>query len=143
MDALEGLGPQRIDFAVAVARLEEVVRRPIGRPSEWEWARRVAMALDDLVTLGRMQIGAVLVEGGPLDDAVRSSPRLSGPVDRLRLGLPAIEAEAEALHDRLADLEPAEVRRRLIPLLHQAVCLRHGVNDTLWEAYNVDLGGQG
>lgn len=141
MDHLEGLGERRIEIGSALARLEDALTRPIGSPHEW--TNRVDLALDELLIVGRIQIAALLVEGGPLDEAVRSTPHLVASVRRLRQGLPEIEVETERLQKELSELEPNEIRRRLLPLLGRVVGHRQRVADTIWEAYNVDIGGPG
>ena len=141
MDELEGLGERRTEIGSALARLEDALTRPIVSPAEWRL--RVDEALDDLLIVGRIQIAALLVVGGPLDEAVRSVPRLTATVGRLRAGLPEIEAEAEELQKRLGELDPGEARRRLLDLLGRVVRHRQQVADVIWEAYNVDIGGLG
>ena len=141
MDPLEGLGQRRIEVGSALARLEDALARPVGTPHEWR--HRVDLALDDLLIVGRVQIAALLAEGGPLDDVVGSVPRLVDAVGRLRQGLPTIEAETETLQKELGELDPPEIRRRLLPLMGRVVGHRQRVADVIWEAYNVDLGGPG
>jgi hypothetical protein len=141
LDDLEELGERRTDIGMALSRLEEALARPIG--SRHEWRARVDLALDELLIVGRIQTSALLAPGGPLEEAVRSAPRLSGQVDRLRQGMPAIEEEAEDLQKRLGELEPVEIRRLLVRLLGRVVGHRHLLADTIWEAYNVDIGGPG
>ena len=142
MDPLEGLGQRRLEIGSALARLEEALARPIG--SRHEWVHRVDLALDELLIVGRIQIASLLAEGGPLDEAVRLTPRLVATVARLRQGLPEIEAETERLQKELhLALEPIEIRRRLVPLLGRVIGHRQRVADTIWEAYNVDIGGAG
>ena len=138
-DELDQFGERRTDIGLALSRLEEALARPVGSPDEWRG--RVDLALDELLIVGRIQIAALLAEGGPLEDAVRKAPRLSGQVERLRAGLPAIEIEAEGLQKRLGELPPAEIRRRLVRLLGRVVGHRHILADVIWEAYNVDIGG--
>lgn len=140
-DDFDRLGERRHDIGFALSRLEEALARPI--TSRWEWIERVDLALDELLIVGRIQVSALLAVGGPLDDAVRRTPRLSGHVDRLREGLPAVERDAEDLQKQLRELEPYDVRRRLVRILGRVVGLRHLLADTVWEAYNVDLGGRG
>ena len=140
-ELLEQIGERRIDIGQALARLEEALARPVG--SRHEWLARVDLALDELLIVGRIQIAALLAEGGALDDAVRIAPRLSGQVERLRRGLPEVECEAEMLQKQLTELEPTEIRRRLVRLLGRVVGHRHIVADTIWTAYNVDIGGTG
>ncbi len=141
LDDLDGIGERRAEIGSALARLEDALARPIG--SRHEWTNRVDLALDELLIIGRIQVGALLAEGGPLDEAVRAMPRLLATVDRLRRGMPAIEEEIELLQKELGQLEPAEIRRRLVPLLGRTVGHRQQVADTIWEAYNVDIGGPG
>ncbi len=141
MDPLDGIGERRIEIGSALARLEDAMARPVGSPHEWR--HRVDLALDELLIVGRIQIASLLAEGGPLDEAVGNVPRLVGTVGRLRRGLPDIEAEAERLQKELGQLDPTEVRRRLLPLMGRVVSHRQRVADIIWEAYNVDLGGTG
>lgn len=141
MEGLDGVGERRVEIGSALARLEDALSRPIVSPSEWRL--RVDLALDDLLIVGRIQVAALLAVGGPLDEAVRSTPRLTATVGRLRAGLPQIEADTEELQKRLADLAPQEARPRLLALLGQIVVHRQRVADTIWDAYNVDIGGFG
>lgn len=140
-EQLDRLEEGQVDIGRALARLEQALARPIGTRSDW--MSRVDLALDDLLIVGRTQVAALLVEGGALDDAVRSAPRLAGKVDRLRRGLPEVEREAELLQKQLPELDPSAIRRRLVQLLGRVVGHRHIVADTIWTAYNVDLGGAG
>ena len=138
---LQEFGERRADIGAALSRLEDALARPIGSPIEWR--SRVGSALDDLATVGRIQIAALLAPEGPLEEAIRTTPRLSGPVERLRRDLPGIEVEAGKLQKKLDELEPSEIRRLLIPFLGRVVHLRQAVADALWETYSVDIGGAG
>lgn len=138
-EELEEFGERRADIGAALARLEDALARPVGSPHEWR--SRVGWALDDLATVGRVQISALLAPDGPLEDAIRTTPRLSGQIESLRRELPEIEREVEDLQKQLGETEPAEVRRLLIPLLGRVIRVRQSVADALWEAYNVDIGG--
>jgi len=141
IDKLQGFGERRADIGAALSRLEDALARPVGAKDEWR--ARVGWALDDLATVGRVQIAAFLSPGGPLEEAVGRSPRLSGPVDQLRRELPDIEGEADNLQKKLGEVDPADMRRQLIPFLGRVVRIRQTVADVMWEAYSVDIGGAG
>jgi hypothetical protein len=141
LDHLHGFGERRPDMGAALSCLEDALARPIGAKDEWR--SQVGWALDDVATVGRVQIGAMIGPGGPLEDAVRDTPRLSGPVAGLRRELPEIEIEAEDLPRKLDVTAPAELRRQLLPFLGRVVRIRQSVADVVWEAYSVDIGGGG
>jgi len=135
----------RSELRESVAAVDLALEAPIARGGMWRERVRAAMAelahdFDDHVALTESP-------GGIYDRARHSAPRLSGRVERL---LSEHRDLREAIHGYLAVLEHGGTladlpvfREELTVLMGRLVRHRQKGGDLVYEAYDVDLGGQG
>jgi hypothetical protein len=142
---MERVRAHRAELRDSVAAVDEALASPIARGGAWR--ERVRAALAELSHDFRDHIDLTEGPGGVYDGARRSAPRLDAAVNRL------IEEHVrytEAVGAYLAVLEhggtiadlPA-FREEVTTLMGQLVRHRQKGADLVWEAYDVDLGGQG
>jgi hypothetical protein len=142
---LDRVRRHRTELRESVAAVDLALEAPIARGGMWRERVRAAMAelahdFDDHVALTESP-------GGIYDRARHSAPRLSGRVERL---LSEHRDLREAIHGYLAVLEHGGTladlpvfREELTVLMGRLVRHRQKGGDLVYEAYDVDLGGQG
>ncbi|MEM9130715.1 MAG: hypothetical protein AAGE88_00120 [Actinomycetota bacterium] len=126
--------------------LEDALRTPLDDGSRWRL--RVAMAVDHAAA--RVVEHVVASEGSDslLAQVRTDSPRLGWRVDRLRTDHSRLLGDVEQLRAAVADLGDDQVADRGPDIQDQARALtntltrhRHRRTDLVYEAYQVDLGG--
>jgi len=142
---IERVRAHRAELRDSVAAVDEALASPIARGGAWR--ERVRAALAELSHDFRDHIDLTERAGGIYDTVRRSDPRLIAGVDRLT-GEHAQYAEDIAGYlailehgGTVADL-PA-FREEVTTLMGQLVRHRQTGADLVYEAFQVDLGGQG
>ena len=112
------------------------------------WAGHVQTALRRLSAAFGDHVAVTEGPGGLYDDIQDTAPRLAGEVDRLTREHGKIAASLEDLLERAAALEGAnaadvaELRQRGTALLAMLSHHRQRGADLVYDAYEVDLGGE-
>lgn len=143
---LARLRAHRAELGESMAALDAALALPIGLGPVWR--RRVRAALTELAHDLRDHVELTEGEGGLYDDLRRSSPRLSGRVERQRADHEVVLAEVERLlgerDDGLRTEESVAAHREAATaLVGRLVRHRQRGSDLVWEAYDLDLGGSG
>lgn len=129
----------------AVRRVEDGLSAPIGIGSAWRV--RVAVALAELARDFEDHISLTEQPGGIYDGARDAAPRLAATVDRLVAEHAALAAAIAACLDAFTgatdDADLPALRERATALVGDLVRHRQRGGDLVYEAYQVDLGGQG
>lgn len=141
---LDRVQAQRAELRESAAAVDEALARPLGTAL---WRERVHTALVELEHDFRDHVELTEGEGGLFETVLAEDTRLAPTVERQR-------AEHDALRDRIATfvatleavappLDLAGFREDLTTLVGDLVRHRQRVNDLIYEAFTVDLGGQG
>jgi hypothetical protein len=135
----------RAELRDAVAAVDCALESPIAKGGAWRERVRAAMA--ELEHDFRDHVALTEGPGGLYESVRRGSPRLCGAVDRLAEEHVSL---GEAINAYLAVLEhggttadlPA-FREELTTLMGRLVRHRQKGSDLVYEAFEVDIGGQG
>lgn len=142
---LEQVRAHRAELRDAVRRVEDTLASPIARGSAWR--TRVAVALANLSRDFEDHIHLTERAGGLYDSARSAQPRLAATAEALvaeHTGLrEAIEACLSAYTDGADDTDLERLRESATHLIGQLVRHRQRGGDLVYEAYAVDLGGEG
>lgn len=142
---LEQVRAHRAELRDSVRRVEDALAAPIARGSAWR--ARVAVALSELSRDFEDHIALTERRGGVYDSAKAAAPRLAATAQRLvaeHVGLQeAIAACVEAFTASSDDADLSELREAATSLVGQLVRHRQRGGDLVYEAYDVDIGGQG
>jgi hypothetical protein len=146
---LEAVRERRAGFRAAMSDLERAVAAPApGRFDEWTAGARDA--LDRVRDIVDRHIFATEAPGGFLDEIVEAQPRLANQAQRLRDEHGEIVDAMSAASARLragTSFAPDEwvdaMRDRLLVLLGVLARHRQRGADLVYEAYAVDIGGDG
>jgi Hemerythrin HHE cation binding domain len=138
---LTALRTRRAELRDSISTLEHALATPGEQP--W-WRGRVGTALVELSGDLRAHVDITEGEGGLYGELLEASPRLAGDVDRLVREHGEIGARIEEL---LASLDGSEVsmeelRLRGTSLLGMLVRHRQRGADLVYNAYEIDLGGE-
>jgi hypothetical protein len=142
---MERMRAHRAELRDSVAAVDDALASPIARGGAWR--ERVRAALAELSHDFRDHVELTEGPGGIYEGVRSSSPRLIAAVDRLT---GEHVRYAEAIRGYLAVLEhggtigdlPA-FREEVTTLMGELVRHRQKGGDLVYEAYAVDLGGQG
>lgn len=143
-DHLARVQAQRAELRESAAAVDDALARPIGAA---QWRERVHTALVELDHDFRDHVELTESEGGLFETILAEDLRLSPGVERQR-------EEHVTLHDRLTGavaivegaMSPVDLlafREELTSLVGALVRHRQRANDLIYEAFSVDLGGQG
>ncbi|WP_344252987.1 hemerythrin domain-containing protein [Terrabacter carboxydivorans] len=142
---LDRVRRHRSELRESVAAVDLALEAPIARGGMWR--ERVRAALAELAHDFDDHVALTESPGGIYDRARHSAPRLSGRVERL---LGEHRDLRDAIHGYLAVLEHGGTmadlpifREELTVLVGRLVRHRQAGGDLVYEAYDVDLGGQG
>lgn len=142
---LEQLRAHRAELREAVRRVEDALSSPIAKGGVWR--TRVAVALAELSRDFEDHIHLTERPGGVYDSARSAAPRLATTAERLvgeHVGLSQAIAQCLGAFTEgpdAADLAP--LRESATALIGQLVRHRQRGGDLVYEAYDVDIGGQG
>ena len=149
LDAVRG---QRRSLRKALVAVEDALAAPVhadgsGR-QERAWAVGLREAVEQLSEVFALHVEVTEGPGGLYEDLLEVTPRLDNTVRRFRAEHAAIRTILDAELARLGtaldggqvDLEQS--RRRLTRLLGRLVLHRQEGADLIYEAYQVDIGGE-
>jgi hypothetical protein len=142
---LKQLLVQRAELRESISALEYALAAPSTR-SRQHWAERVHVALVELSADLRAHVDITEGPSGLYRELLRAAPRLSGPVARLTREHVLITAQVNDLLTRLdgpeADHDVDPVRAMGTALLGTLIRHRQRGSDLVYEAYQVDVGGE-
>jgi hypothetical protein len=139
-EALREARNRRLELGDALARAEVASAAPGASP---RWRQDLALALGMVRGALDRHIDEVEGESGLLAELRRMDPRLAPAVQQLEDEHPALcEAADAALACVASDAPVSEVRAVVARLLSDLSVHRQRGADLVWEAYNVDIGGQ-
>jgi hypothetical protein len=141
----EALRRQRAELRESVSALEHALAAPAVAGLA-PWAQRVQAALMELSADFREHIDITEGPDGLYRDVVKNSPQLSGAVASLTGEHALITGQVEALLTRVTTPEVIEnvdrIRDLGTALLGRLVRHRQRGADLVFEAYEVDIGGE-
>lgn len=142
---LQKLRMRRAELRESMSALEYALAAP--SMSRTRWAERVHVALVELSADFRTHVDLTEGPDGLYRELHTKAPRLSGPVARLAVEHVAITVQVEDLLARLdtspVDHDMSRVRAQGTMLLGALVQHRQRGSDLVYEAYQVDIGGDG
>lgn len=142
-ELLETLRRRRAELRESLNALEQALAAsPLSDPTRW--CERVHVAVVELAADFREHIDVTEGPGGLYQELQRTAPWLSGPVHRLADEHGSIRQTLEDLLSRCEgmDASPEEVRDTAVDLLGKLVHHRQRGADLVFEACEVDIGGE-
>ncbi len=138
-EALEAARERRIELKQAMSTLELAAAGAAGDPT---WLDALRSALADMREAFDAHVEEVEAPDGLLAELTDDCPRLSSRIERLRAEHPTLGDRIDACRARLEEPDPPEIRGEVLDLLVALARHRHAGADLVYEAYNVDIGGQ-
>jgi hypothetical protein len=144
-DLLQEIIRRRAELRESMAALEQALAAPAtGRAARW--AERVHVALVELDGDLRAHVALTEAPGGLHAGLLSAAPRLAGPVARLARDHVRLRSAVQDLCDLAvapgAEESVTEVRALGTALLSELARHRQRGSDLVWEAYQVDIGGE-
>lgn len=137
--AVRGARERRLALGDAMTRTEQALTVPSGSPT---WRQEVGDALAAVRAALDDHVSEVEGEAGLLDELRQLAPRLSAAAAQLEREHPPLCAQAEAALAAVPAAPVDEVRATALELLTALSRHRQRGADLVYEAYNVDIGGQ-
>lgn len=134
---------QRADLRESAAALDEALERPLGTA---RWRERVHTALVELAHDFRDHVDLSESGGGLFQTVLEEDPRLAPGIERQREEHVDLHERIEttiATLERDAPFDAVALREDLTSMVGAIVRHRQRGNDLIYEAFTVDLGGQG
>lgn len=134
---------QRADLRESAAALDEALERPLGTA---RWRERVHTALVELAHDFRDHVDLSESGGGLFQTVLGEDPRLAPGIERQREEHVDLHERIEttiATLERDAPFDAVALREDLTSMVGAIVRHRQRGNDLIYEAFTVDLGGQG
>jgi|GEM_PF-7084599 len=116
---------------IVVSRLEQLA---LNR-SETQWRSRVSQGLGALREWLRTEDGSERQLG-------QEAPRMTFLADRLLRQRNRMTQRLDRLLDVVTDVESSQLERSLWQLIREARLYRRGMSELLYQAYEVDIGGE-
>lgn len=142
---LEQVRAHRAELREAVRRLEDALASPIAQGGAWR--TRVAVALTELSRDFEDHVHLTERPGGVYDSARSAAPRLAARAESLvreHVGLSQTITDCLRSFTEGPDtVDLAPMRESATALVGQLVRHRQRGGDLVYEAYDVDIGGQG
>jgi hypothetical protein len=138
-DALRDARARRVALGAAMARAEQSLAAPCASP---QWRSEVRASLVHLRLAIDSHVAEVESETGLLGELRQVAPRLSGPIDQVAAEHQTLCRAADAALDASEEATIDEVRARVLNLLLALARHRQRGADLVYEAFNVDIGGQ-
>lgn len=138
-EALGAARERRVELKQAMSDLELAAA---GAAGDAAWTDGLRSALEEVGNSLVAHVEEVEADDGLLADLIADAPRLAPRVQRLRDEHPQLAEQLERCRALLEDPDPHEIRRAVLDLLVAFVHHRHAGADLVYEAYNVDIGGQ-
>jgi hypothetical protein len=145
--ALEAAKGQRLSLRRAIGQLEEALTEPVGERAA-DWAARLQPVLDNLKTVFSVHVEVTEGPGGLYEEIMENAPRLANRIDRFTREHAAIthQLDQAMASVRLISGQDAAVagdlRDALVKLFADLVRHRRRGVDLVYEAYDVDIGGE-
>jgi hypothetical protein len=144
-ETLDTVIRRRAELRHTIAQVEQALARPApGRLREW--AADVAASLHHLTADLEAHIDVTQAEDGLHADILAAAPRLAHGIERLRREHGEIRDALRAACDLLASPEEgewsAQVRDTVTAVLTRLIRHRQRGADLVYEAYQVDVGGE-
>ena len=141
-DELEGVRRHRAELRESVIALEHSLAAPIpGRPTAW--TERVRAALMELLADFREHVDITEGQHGLYTRVLRTAPRLASAVRRLTQEHADLLGHISELLERVeSDPDVDAIRELGTRLLGTLVRHRQRGSDLVYEAYEVDIGGE-
>jgi hypothetical protein len=142
---LEELRRHRAELRESISALEDALAAPAA--SDWQrWAQRVHVAAVELAGDFREHVDLTEGPDGLYREVLKTSPRLSGPVDTLMREHGLIRGQVDSLLARVGPsdgvVDVDRVRDLGTALLGRLVRHRQRGSDLVFEAYEFDIGGE-
>lgn len=137
--ALRAARAHRLALGDAMTRAEQALAVPSGSPT---WREAVTAALAGLREALADHVAEVEGEQGLLGELRQVAPRLGGPISHLEQEHPELRAAADTALEVAPHAPVAEVRATVLDLLTAISRHRQRGADLVYEAYNVDIGGE-
>jgi hypothetical protein len=142
---LEELRRHRAELRESISALEDALAAPAA--SDWQrWAQRVHVAAVELAGDFREHVDLTEGPDGLYREVLKTSPRLSGPVDTLTREHGLIRGQVDSLLARVGPsdgvVDVDRVRDLGTALLGRLVRHRQRGSDLVFEAYEFDIGGE-
>ena len=142
---LKQVRAHRAELRGAVRRVDDALEAPIARGTAWR--TKVAVALSELSRDFEDHIHLTERSGGLYDSARATEPRLAARTEQLigeHVGLrAAIRACVDSYAEAPDDADLADLREDATILVGELVRHRQRGGDLVYEAYAVDIGGEG
>ena len=141
---LEELRRHRAELRESMSALEDALAAPV-TADQAHWAQRVTVALMEVAGDFRTHIEVTEGRNGLYGELLKTSPRLSEAVARLTREHVLIGEQVDKLLARVASHEVIDmdrVRGLGTALLGRLVRHRQRGSDLVFEAYEVDIGGE-
>jgi hypothetical protein len=148
---LEAVRGQRRSLRRALVAVEDALAAPVhggDESGERAWAVNLREAVEHLAEVFAIHVEVTEGPGGLYEDLLDVTPRLDNTVRRFRAEHEAITGILTTELARLAtkldggDADLEQSRRRLTRLLGRLVLHRQEGADLIYEAYQVDIGGE-
>ena len=142
---LKAMRQRRAELREAMSTLDDALAAP-GVAGHVRWVQRVQVALVELSGDFRAHVEVTEGPDGLYRDLLRTSPRLSDAVAVLTREHALITDQVEELLSRVASPDAIDdvdgIRDRGTALLGRLVRHRQRGSDLVFEAYEVDIGGE-
>jgi hypothetical protein len=138
-EALGAARERRSELKHAMSALELAAAGAAGDPA---WIDALREALAEVRVVFDAHVEEVEASDGLLAELVAEAPRLSNRVNRLHDEHPELSQRIDACVALLEEGDPHEIRGEVLDLLVALARHRHAGADLVYEAYNVDIGGQ-
>jgi hypothetical protein len=129
----------RVKLRQAMAEVEGAAAGAAGNPT---WHSDLVVALAELLSAFDGHVEEVDASDGLLAELVGMAPRLQKRVTRLGDEHPELRTKIEAAIVIVDEGEVAEVRSRTMSVLGSLAAHRQSGADLVYDAYNVDIGGE-
>lgn len=138
-EALDAARERRIELKHAMSELELAAA---GAAGDATWIDGLRLALAELDEALDAHVAEVEADDGLLAELIADAPRLASRVRRLRDEHQLLAGRVQACRAMLDEPDPHEIRQEILDLLVALAHHRHTGADLVYEAYNVDIGGQ-
>ena len=137
--ALGGARQRRMRLKQALSGVEIALA---GASAAEAWRDHLGAALDDLLAAFDEHVDEVEGSDGLLADVVTKAPRLATRVQRLGDEHPPLRAQIDAARTKVAAGDVEEVRAETLDALVALAKHRQTGADLVYDAYNIDIGGE-
>jgi len=148
-ETLETIQAQRAELRDTLAGLQGALATPAAERG-FEWAQRARDALRGVREAFSDDAEITEAPGGLFQEVLARAPRLGGKVRSLRGQQGKVSCSIDQETEVLSRLQPndpeeriTEVSRSLLSLVSALMLYRQNEADLIYDAYHVDIGGEG